>query len=890
MRSSKRSNLLLIGGIGLFLLAVLASIYNLSTRTDPDTQVAAKEKGTPTPPSPIAAKQMSTNAVPTSGSPGQATADRHLDAFEKDIQPLLETYCVRCHGKDKARGSVNFSAFADAGAARGARRLWRKAAAQIEGAEMPPASAKQLAQADRAKLLQWMKEAVERDDPKDRDPGPALVRRLSRPEYNRTMRDLLGIDFDAGDAVGIVDDSQGFGFANQVGVLALSPALMEKYFAAADNVLDRLFGSVPDLPTPKPAEIAKQKPAKEEPAKPMPPKNPTLAVQYRCAGVNGTDNQLRPHFQIINLGNNAVPLRELTLRYWFTGEGAKDFQHWCDYAKLDAKNVSRAVKKLEQPVKEADAYIEVGFMEGTLDPKGTTGEIQIRIAAQDWMQLDQKNDYSFDPKQTQFAESPRVTLYRGGKLAWGQEPSGPPTKSPSGTPGPTVAKDAKMPSLELRQAREAIFIATPGDGLSEKEAARKIIAVFAQKAWRRPVQPAEIDRLLVIYDRAAGRGADFTNAVRPMLKAVLVSPHFLFRAEQAPSGPTNLAYRKVTDHELAVRLSYFIWSTMPDQELLTLAEQGRLANPAELEKQAKRMLAHPKARALTDHFGVPWLQLGNLASARPTMEFFPTFGPSLKHAMFKETTLFFDKLRQEDRNILELIDADYTYVNEELARHYGLAGVSGPEMRKVSLKPSDRRGGVLGMGGVLASTSHTHRTSPTLRGKYVLEVLLGTPPPPPPANVGVLKDEAPGSPPKTFRESLERHARDPNCAACHNKIDPLGFGLENYDGIGRWREGGPMLDATGVLPSGEKFSGPVELKKLLLKRQDQFLLNVSEQMLTYALGRPLEDCDERATLEIQTTLLRNETRFSALVLGVVKSFPFQHRRVDGEKKSSKEKR
>ncbi|MBM3995453.1 MAG: DUF1592 domain-containing protein [Planctomycetes bacterium] len=823
--------------------------------------------------------------VPTTKEEGARTdtdtlsPDQHLEVYQKDVRPLLETYCIRCHGPEKMRGKVDFAAFADAKSARNARRLWRKAIVQMESGEMPPAQAKQPGQGDRAKLIQWMKEAIERDDPRDRDPGPALVRRLSRPEYNRTMRDLLGIDFDVGDMVGIVDDSQGFGFANQVGVLALSPTLMEKYFAAADNVLDRLLGSVPDLPTPKPAEIAKLKPAKEEPAKPMPPKNPTLAVQYRCAGVNGTDNQLRPHFQIINLGNNAVPLRELTLRYWFTGEGAKDFQHWCDYARLDAKNVTRAVKKLDQPVKDADAYVEIGFTEGSLDPKGSTGEIQIRIAAQDWMQLDQKNDYSFDPKQTQFTESPRVTLYREGKLAWGQEPSGPPTKSSIGTPDLTVAKEAKMPSLELRQAREAIFIAAPGDGMSEKEAARKIITAFARRAWRRPVQTAEIDRLLAVYDRAAGKGADFTNAVRPMLKAVLVSPHFLLRVEHNPAGKSENAYRRVNDHELAVRLSYFLWSSMPDHELIALAEQGRLSDPAELEKQTRRMLAHPKGQALTDCFGVPWLQLGNLATARPTMEFFPSFGPSLKDAMYKETTLFFDKLRQEDRSVLELIDADYTYVNEELARHYGLAGVSGPEMRKVSLKPSDRRGGVLGMGSVLASTSHTHRTSPTLRGKYVLEVLLGTPPPPPPANVGVLKDDNRVQPPKTFRESLERHSRDPNCAACHSKIDPLGFGLENFDGIGRWREGGPTLDASGELPTGEKFSGPIELKKLLLKRQDQVLLNLSEQMLSYALGRPLEDCDERAVIEIQTALRRNENRFSALILGIVKSFPFQHRRV-----------
>ena len=746
---------------------------------------------------------------------------------------------------------------------------------------MPPEGTKPLERTDREALIHWVKGRINNSDPHDRDPGPALTRRLSRPEYNRTLRDLLGIDFDVGDAVGIPDDSQGFGFANQVGVLNLSPTLMEKYFAAAEHVLERILGPVPDVPIPVAKNVNPP-----TPAQPMKPAQPAvrgpISVHYRCADSNVSSNQIRPHFQIANGGAAPVPLRELTLRYWFKTEGATETQHWCDYARVDAKNVTLTAKKLITPVKVANAYLEVGFAGGTLEPKTDTGDIQIRVAKKDWAPFDQASHYSFDPSQTKFAESLRVTLYRDGKLIWGKEPDE--SSTPLQEPKAVLPKDGseKAPGKQqqgLPAVREAIFIVRPGDGMNEKQAARRIIEEFSRKAWRRPILPAEIETLLAIFDRAKTKGHDFTFSVRPMLKAVLVSPHFLFRVEKVPPSAGKEHYRRINDWELAVRLSYFIWSSMPDAELSALAAQGKLGNPAELEKQARRMLASPKAKAMTENFGGPWMQLGNLATARPTMEFFPSFTPSLKESMFQETSSFFDNLRVEDRSVLDLIDADYTFINEELAKHYGINGVNGPQMRKVKLHPEHHRGGLLGMGSVLASTSHTFRTSPTMRGKYVLEVILGTPPPPPPANAGVLKDEARGQPPKTFRESLARHASVPACAACHSKIDPLGFGLENFDGVGRWRDGNAtQLDTSGILPSLQKFSGPVELKKILMQQQDQVRRNLSEQMLSYALGRPLDDCDESSVLEIQTALQDQGNRFSAVILGVVKSFPFQHRR------------
>ncbi len=293
------------------------------------------------------------------------------------------------------------------------------------------------------------------------------------------------------------------------------------------------------------------------------------------------------------------------------------------------------------------------------------------------------------------------------------------------------------------------------------------------------------------------------------------------------------------------------------------------------------MLKDPKARALTDNFGAQWMQLGKLADARPSTEFFPTFNQLLRQAMHDEATTFFDKLREEDRPILDLLDADYTYVNEDLAKHYGIPGVQGKEMRRVTLPPDAHRGGLLGMGAILALTSHTSRTSPTMRGKWVLEVVFGTPPAPPPPNVGTINDhQDKGKEPKTFRELLAQHAREPACAACHAKIDPLGFALENFDAVGRWREtaNDRPVDAAGRLPSGEQLAGVSGLKLVVLRHRDQFVRNLAEQMLTYALGRELEDCDDAAVTAITANLQKNDFRFSAAVMGVVDSFAFQHRR------------
>ncbi|HWE96372.1 MAG TPA: DUF1592 domain-containing protein [Tepidisphaeraceae bacterium] len=424
---------------------------------------------------------------------------------------------------------------------------------------------------------------------------------------------------------------------------------------------------------------------------------------------------------------------------------------------------------------------------------------------------------------------------------------------------------------------DRIFTARPADDLPAHDAARKILEKFATRAFRRPVRGEEVDRYLHLFDQADARGDGFENSVRLMLKGVLVSPQFLFRVEA--DHDTKEPYA-ISDFELASRLSYFIWSSMPDQELFDLAGKGTLHEDGVLEQQVRRMLKDGKSQALAEDFGGQWLMFRDLrTTAQPDRKRFREFTPAVRDAMYDESVLFVDSVFREDKSVLTLIDADYTYLNEPLARHYGIPNVSGEDMRRVTL-PDHNRGGILGLGSILTVTSYPLRTSPVLRGKWVLEAVLGAPPPPPPADVPQLPKDDQQPDGLTFRQRLERHRADPTCAACHARMDPIGFGLENFDPIGRWRtkQAGKDVDAAGVLVSGEKFSGPAELKKALLEKKDAFARNLTEKLLAYALGRGLEYYDQPAVQELSARLAKEDYRASVLVAGVVKSYPFRYRR------------
>lgn len=416
----------------------------------------------------------------------------------------------------------------------------------------------------------------------------------------------------------------------------------------------------------------------------------------------------------------------------------------------------------------------------------------------------------------------------------------------------------------------------------DRDAARKILDRFATRAFRRPLAEGESDRLLALFDAEIKKGKPFARAVRQGLWSVLVSPHFLFRVERDSADRDEAGAIRLNDWELASRLSYFLWSTLPDEALLDLAAKGKLRDPAVLKQQAKRMLADPRARALTDNFAGQWLGLRKLETIQPDHGMFPSFNEALRRAMIDEPSTFFDRLVRDDRSILELIDADYTYLNEPLAKHYGIKGISGDAMRRVELKDPNR-GGVLTMAGILTLTSHPTRTSAVKRGKWILDEILGAPPPPPPPNVPELNEaskDRPDAKTLSLRQRLELHRADPQCFGCHRRMDVLGLGMENFDPIGRWRENdaGRRIDVAGTLPTGEKFTNPGQLKKILAACREDFARALTEKMFVFSLGRTVERGDRREIKRVVESLRRNEYRFSALIEEVVASYPFRHRR------------
>ena len=424
---------------------------------------------------------------------------------------------------------------------------------------------------------------------------------------------------------------------------------------------------------------------------------------------------------------------------------------------------------------------------------------------------------------------------------------------------------------------DRVIVFKPIARVSKNGVAKKILEHHLPRAFRRPVGQEEFALYYSLYERSISQGDTFEDAIKLPLKAMLVSPNFLFRTEE--EKPMDGAHN-VNDFELATRLSYFLWSSMPDDELMDQAYAHKLHEPAVLEAQVKRMLADKKARAFAENFAGQWLGVNKLkTTVEPDTRKFPTYTKQLRDALYEEPIVFFQDLIRRDAGLLNLLDSNYVMVNEELAKHYGISGVTGPELRQVSLKDKNR-GGVFGMGAVLTMTSYPQRTSPVLRGKWVLEEILGTPAPPPPPNAGGLSSDDRTKDGLSFRQRLEAHRSKPECAACHAKMDPIGFGLENFDAIGRWRDtiGKEKVDSSGEFSGGVKFNGPAELKNILLKQKDLFYKNVTEKMLAYALGRGLEYYDVPTVKHIQTELAKKDYRATALVLEIVKSYPFQHRR------------
>jgi hypothetical protein len=693
---------------------------------------------------------------------------------------------------------------------------------------------------------------------------------LNRVEYDNTVRDLLGVDLHLSDT--FPQDDSGYGFDNIGDVLSLSPVLMEKYLAAAEKISrTAIFGSEPLKPT------LVRLPSGERTQQPQ----LTPLTDYDLTGLS-LPNAIHTTFRFPVDG-------EYVIRAHLGGErpaGSAPIQLalWLDGREVQVVQFDPA--KVASFTNSAERQ-ELG---------GMTQEFRTRITAGDhWLAV----------------AIPR--LYEGLPASYkGPNPSQLPVpRPPAFKPPPDLkpeqietirkefqkrmaevipANSARISSMELggpyavtkgpaSKILKETYACKQLEGHHARNCGRLIVANLARRAYRRPVTAKEVTQLSGLIEGVQKDGGAFEEGLATAIQAILLSPHFLFRIERAPATPRSTSSPSLTQHELASRLSYFLWSSMPDDALLTVADRGTLTRPATLLAQVRRMLRDPKSNALVENFGGQWLQLRKLESVKPDRKRFPAFDEYLRLSMLRETEMFFASIMRDDRSILDFINADYTYLNERLARFYNVPNVYGTDFRKVAYPADAHRRGLLGQAGVLTISSYANRTSPVLRGKWVLENLVGAPPPPPPPDVPNL-DEAKIGSSSSLREQLEQHRKNPICASCHERMDPLGFGLENFDAIGEWRtkDGQFPINATGTLPDGRSFDGPLGLEAILKAQPDAFAETLTRKLLIYALGRGLEPEDDATVKKIVKVVAADDYRFSSLILEIVKSEPFQKRR------------
>ena len=747
----------------------------------------------------------------------------HLAAFDEKIQPFLENYCFRCHRGERARADLHLDEYADIESVARDHARWARVLERLGMREMPPKKKKQPSDVERAEVVAWVRaelEHVDCDGP--RNPGRVTMRRLNRAEYENTIRDLFGVALDvAGDFP--VDDS-GYGFDNVGDVLSISPLLMERYLAAAERVAQAVIVA-PEPPAPDVKRLGAGSLARSGGTR----ANDDGACAFYSAG--------EIHKQVRFPADG-----QYTLRARAFGQQAGPNPARMAF-RLEGKDV--AVVDVEANENDPQVY------EVKLDVKA--GEHRVALAF--------VNDY-YQPKH----ENPDMQGDRNLIVEYVE------------LEAPLDAKPRPVTDAHRR-----LMTCQPTDEASRRDCARRIIGETARRAFRRPVKPEERDRFVGLVELVVAEGESFERGVQLALQAILVSPHFLFLVESEPPGVGSDTVYDLGDFELASRLSYFLWSSVPDEALFALAGRGVLHEDDVLEAQVTRMLADPKSKSLVENFAGQWLELRKLDEIAPDPKRFPGFDDALRTAMRGESEQFFAAVMKENRSIFDFVLADHTYVNERLARHYGLAKVKGPAFRRVALT-GDRAGGVLTQASVLTVTSDPTRTSPVKRGKWVLEQILGTPPPPPPPNVDPLPEGDQAELTGTMRERMEQHRTRPDCKSCHRMMDPIGFGMENFDAVGAWRDkdGAFAIDASGTLPDGASFNGPTELQRILMSKEDLFRRCLTEKMLVYGLGRGLEYYD-RCTVDAicQAMAARGDT-FSTLIVEIVKSDPFRRRMSRGD--------
>jgi uncharacterized protein DUF1592/uncharacterized protein DUF1588/uncharacterized protein DUF1587/uncharacterized protein DUF1585/uncharacterized protein DUF1595 len=747
---------------------------------------------------------------------------------------------------------------------------WEKVVLKMRAGVMPPAGSPRPDKTIRASFIGWLESELDRAAAARPNPGRTeAFHRLNRAEYRNAIRDLLALDVDVSSMLPADDAS--YGFDNIAGVLKMSPTLMEQYLAAAQRVSRLAVG------TPVPAPSIEYFRITDDLAQDV--HLPDLPFGTR----GGTQvNYVFPadaHYEIrVRIArdlNESVPV--------YTE--AQHVEIDVDGARVGGFMLPGVGAPTPRPAVPAAA----GGNQPGERPQISQIDGGIRVTAK---QREERNqaDESWNLRVPIKAGPRSLTVTFTNRTAALDETQRLPflRPYPAGVNIPETRLGVYLRSVEIAgpydvtgpgdtPSRRRIFVCRSSNA-SNSLCADRILTALARRAYRRPVVDADVAPLMAFYRE--GRSQGFEEGIQHALRRLLVSPEFLLRVERDPANvAAGTAYR-ISDVELASRLSFFLWSSIPDAELLTLAEKTQLRDPAVLAAQVKRMLADRRADAFVTNFAGQWLFLRNLQAVIPVQNVFPDFDDTLRQAFRRETELFFDSIVREDRSVLDLLRADYTFLNERLARHYGIPHVTGSHFRRVTLGSDSVRGGVLGQGSILTVTSYPDRTSPVVRGKWILENLLGTPPPPPIPNVGELRPTNGEGITLSMRQRMEQHRRNPVCASCHAMMDPLGLSLENFDAVGKWRtlgESSALIDASGVFPDGSKFQGAAGLKQLLLQ-SDRFVPTVTEKLMTYALGRGLEYYDAPAVRAIVRTAARDDYRFSSVILGVVQSAPFTMRR------------
>jgi len=780
-----------------------------------------------------AARQGVAPVAPRSPSPHRALVDR---------------YCVTCHN-DRLRTAGLSLAQADTERPSASADVWEKAIRKLRTGAMPPAGMPRPDQATLDGFVTHLETSIDRDAAARPNPGRPALRRLNRTEYSNAIRDLLAVDINA-DASLPADDSR-YGFDNVGEVLTLSPLLAERYLAVARQVRRLALGDSTIRPTIEQYEISKNLLQDDRASEDLPfGSRGGLAVRH--------------HFPADGEYVFKVRLQQNSRQYIRGMQQSNDLD-----VRIDGRRIEHFVVGGERRGRSAFAFSSATMGDVAQEQYERTADEVLNVRQRVEAGAHQVSASFLD--DTSVPERPlqqRMTMYDYSQYKGGN----------AGVATLVIDGPYNVTGPGTSESRRRIFVCRPTGAADEAPCARRVLTTLARRAYRRRVTNEDLRALMAFYTR--GRAQGFEAGIGLALERMLAGPEFLFRIERDPVNVAAGASYRVGGYDLASRLSFFLWSSIPDDTLLDLAERGRLSDPTVLEQQVRRMFADPRAHALVTSFAAQWLQLRNIASVTPDQERFPYFDDNLRQAFRTETELFFESLFREERSVLDLLNADDTFVNERLALHYGIPGVYGSHFRRVRLIDG-HRGGLLGQGSVLTVTSYSNRTSPVIRGKWVLENILSTPPSPPPPNVPALKERDAGGTVLSMRAQMEQHRANPACASCHRLMDPIGFALENFDGVGRWRttDANAPIDPAGVLPDGTTFSGLPELRHVLQQKQgEQFVWTVTDRLLTYALGRGVEYYDAPALRAIIRDAAPGGYTLPSLILGVVKSTPFQMRR------------